>query len=359
MATALERARVSFAAFADEVGRRAPLYRQLASSIAGDAEVMSILLNAPETQQRPVLLLAALHDLVLEHPGLPVARHFPSVTTDPDRSDPFPLARAALLDHRERITNIVANRHTQTNEVGRCAPLLIALQGIDDARSIGLIDIGCSAGLNLNLDRYAYRFAARDEIWSIDVGPHQHPRLECAIDGQRPDHLVTPSIATRIGIDAHPVDLSDPDQVRWLQACVWPDQVDRLERLRAAIDVAQIHPVTPEMGDAVEDLAATIDRVPDDDLPVIVNSWVLAYLSGPQRREYRRTMEHLGAARDLTWIHLEAPSDCPELDGPDDPALSRLTAVMRTDWRSGQRQVHHIGTMHPHGYWLRTHDRQT
>ena len=359
MPTALERARESFLAFAEEVGRRAPLYRRLASAIAEDTEIVSILLNAPDTQQRPVLLLAALHDLVLEHPDLPAARHFPSITPDPDRSDPFPLARAALLDHHQRITSIVATRHTQTNEVGRCAPLLMALQGVEDGRTIGLIDIGCSAGLNLNLDRYAYRLAASDASWSIDIAAEQTPRLECAIRGSKPTGLAIPAITTRIGLDARPVDLSNHTEVRWLQACVWPDQVDRLKRLRAAIEVTQTHPVAIEDGDAVNDLTTAIGRVALTELPVVVNSWALAYLTGAQRREYRRTMEHLGSERDLTWIHLEAPSDCPELDAPDDPSLSRLTAVMRTDWRSGQRHVRHIGTMHPHGYWLHVADHQT
>jgi hypothetical protein len=43
------------------------------------------------------------------------------------------------------------------------------------------------------------------------------------------------------GLDLKPVDLSDPGEVGWLEALVWPEQVDRLARLHAAIKIASRH----------------------------------------------------------------------------------------------------------------------
>ena len=57
------------------------------------------------------------------------------------------------------------------------------------------------------------------------------------------------------GIDREPIAIDDEEQTRWLMACVWPDQHDRFQRLRAAIDIARDEPVRVIAGDAVESLA--------------------------------------------------------------------------------------------------------
>ena len=55
-----------------------------------------------------------------------------------------------------RIAAVARTRRTQTNEAGRCAPLLAALARI--AGPVALIELGASAGLCLGVDRYSYRF---------------------------------------------------------------------------------------------------------------------------------------------------------------------------------------------------------
>ncbi len=348
----------AFTAFADEVGRRAPLYSELSRAIALDHSICKLLSQAPAHQRRPVLLLAAVHDIVLEHPELPLARHYASVTPDPVRSDPVPAFTETVHMFRDRILEVVTTRHTQTNEVGRCAPIVMALRGLSESQPLGLVDVGCSAGLNLYLDRYRYRFSAEDGSFISEVGDGT-PLLECSVRGPMPTDVAIPTITQRVGLDAKPVDLSDLTSRRWLEACTWPDQVDRIERLRLAMTQAQQSATNIITGDAVDRVADVVSTIDAITLPVIVNSWVLAYLPPDRRVDYRRQLEGIGQHRDLTWIYLEAPSDCPELDGPDDPDLARLTAVMRIDWRSGIRSVQHIGTMHPHGYWIRMAGAQT
>jgi hypothetical protein len=41
-----------------------------------------------------------------------------------------------------------------------------------------------------------------------------------------------PEIVWRRGIDLNPLDVTNDDDMRWLEACIWPDQVHRIERLR-------------------------------------------------------------------------------------------------------------------------------
>ena len=56
----------------------------------------------------------------------------------------------------------------------------------------------------------------------------------------------------RRGIDLAPVDLHDPDAVRWLECCIWPDQPERLARLPAVWISAEGPGVVPALAAALE-----------------------------------------------------------------------------------------------------------
>src|SRR5262249_54252048 len=64
----------------------------------------------------------------------------------------------------------LATRHTQTNEPGRAALLALGLPiGAGQIGTpIGLLDAGCSAGLNLLLDRYRFDFGAAGGLGPAD-----------------------------------------------------------------------------------------------------------------------------------------------------------------------------------------------
>lgn len=51
-------------------------------------------------------------------------------------------------------------------------------------------------------------------------------------------------MAERRGCDLCPVDVNDERAALRLQSFVWPDQTERLQRLRAAMEVARGFPVT-------------------------------------------------------------------------------------------------------------------
>ena len=55
--------------------------------------------------------------------------------------------------------------------------------------------------------------------------------ITCATRGDVPVPAAHPPIVAAIGVDTDPIDVGDPLQARWLEACVWPDQVERFERL--------------------------------------------------------------------------------------------------------------------------------
>jgi hypothetical protein len=337
-----------FRAFAATAAKRAPLYCHLAERIADDPATSRLLLHAPEQQQLPVLLFACVHWMLLNESDQPLARYYPNLTADVDTTDAYPAFREFCANHEQRLAELLGTRSTQTNEVGRCATF-VPLLGLVAAEvgPLALVDVGCSGGLTMLIDRYECRY----EPGGVVGGPSPVV-LTCGTRGEVPVPEQYPPVAASIGLDRSPIDVTDPDAARWLEACVWPDQPDRFHRLHAAIGLAQVDPPRVRAGDAVEDLAATVDLVSQDGHPVVLNSWVLNYLSEAQRHAYVAELDGLGATSDLSWIYAEMPALVSGVPVPDDPDRAQRTVVTLVRWRDGVRTVEHPADAHPHGFWI-------
>lgn len=114
-----------------------------------------------------------------------------------------------------------------------------------------------------------------------------------------------PEISVRIGLDRDPMDLTDESNARWLLACIWPD-TGRLPRARNAIATAQLSPPDLVTGDAVEDITEVVLGLPAEVTPVVVTTWVLAYLPHARRTEFHET---LAAASHMAPGSIGAPDD--------------------------------------------------
>lgn len=132
----------------------------------------------------------------------------------------------------------------QTNEVGRSTVLMagLLLVAARFGEPIELLELGASAGLNLNLDRYAY------DLGGLATGDPASPvRLRPEWTGEPPPAAEV-AIASRRGVDLSPVDpVRDAER---LLAYVWPDQGERLARIEAALHIARRHPPPVDQGDA-------------------------------------------------------------------------------------------------------------
>lgn len=328
---------------------RAPLYRDLADAIASDEDLLDLLDGASDEQALPVLLFAAVHSLVLEHTDSELARHYPTVHEPADSGSPRRAFRRFALDHADEIREIVARRRTQTNEVGRCALFLPALAAVAaECGTLALIDVGASAGLNLLLADYHYVYETESD--SVHVGAPSPVVLQCSVRGPAPLPHAIPSIGSSVGLDADPIDVHDEESCRWLEACVWPDQLDRFRRLVAALEMARRTPPDVRPGDAVVDLAALISEARGH--PVVMNSWVLNYLCEADRRAYVAELDSIGEHTDLSWIIAESPAETPGLPVPTTEPPEQVTVLSLVRWRGGHRDVRRLATCHPHGYWM-------
>lgn len=332
---------------------RAPLNAALSRAIASDPGLSSALGHAPLTQQQPVLMLAAIHHLVLDEPGTALAAWYPNLTDEPrDPGDPAlaPTLHEFVTDRAPSMFSLLATRRTQTNEVGRCGLFLPLLTMIEDEVEQPLVhvDIGTSGGLNLLLPRFAYRYDGGAPIGRSPVTIEVDTRGA----GPRPDAI--PRIAASVGLDTHPVDVHDPAEARWLEACCWPDQADRFHRLRAAISLAADAPLDIVTGDAVDAIGGVVDDRGDLGHPVVTTSWVLNYLPAERRVAFVHALDAIGRDRDLSWIVAESPAQTPEIPHSDSRSDTHLdlTELSLVTWRGGTRIDRHLGTCHPHGYWI-------
>ena len=332
------------------------LYAVLARAIADDRALLDrVVTLAPAAKVIPILLFAAVHDLVLADPDAPLAAIYRG-----GPGDPWPAFRSVLDERFDELATLVANRTIQTNEVGRAAVLVPALRTVHHAttRPLALVEIGPSAGLNLLLDRFGYRYGLPDGTTLATGDPASPVQLTCEVRGplSPPLHTTAPPIASRQGIDLSPVDVTDPVACRWLEACVWPLVPDRADRLRAALDLARRDVPLLHRGGALDLLVEVIGALPDDVVPVVLSTWVLAYFSPDDRLEVGRVLDAIGATRDLALITGEYPSIAPFVDRPDRDATGKdgqgASLLGRSTWIVGNRESRPIAWTHAHGRWI-------
>lgn len=340
-----EAVRAQFHAVADAEGERIPMYARLCRVIADRPELHELLLEAPVGQRLPVLLLAAIHDVVLRDPETPLGRWFPTVTgVEPPATDPADALRATVADHRDGIVELVRTRQVQTNEVNRCVAWWVGLRHLCStdpapALPLAIVELGASAGLNLRLDAYAHRFDAGDE--SRTAGRAGSPVQLSTTLRTGPWPEVTgplPPIVARVGIDQRPVDPTDEADARWLRACIWPEQRVRQERLAAALALAAADPPEVVRGDLLDDLAGVVQRVTDRASEPVhlvgLSSWVLAYLPRERRADLHSELVELAApitagGGRLSLLTLEADHVLPWMAAPplaDDAAADERYA---------------------------------
>ncbi|MET0519140.1 MAG: DUF2332 domain-containing protein [Burkholderiaceae bacterium] len=310
-----------------------------------------------------MLLLAALHERILDGSTHELARYYPSAggTRAADAQLPAVLADFAR-QQRAPLRAHLRQRTTQTNEIGRCAVLWPALQRVaarTGKQDLALFDFGCSAGLNLGVDRYHYDYGSFQRGAAPGDGV---PRVHCEWRGAAaaqggPEWPELPEwpdwrLVERIGVDLAPVDLQSDEALRWLQACVWPHDRLRAERLGQALALARAAPPTLlQSADGLSVLEDWLARLPTGVQPVLFNSWVLAYLEPAALRRHHARVAALVRERGLAWINaeiaalapLDPPPACPAGESPRSATLWTL---------SGPGGSEALAWSHPHGRWL-------
>lgn len=277
----------------------------------------------------PLRLLGALHRAALSGRAPLLAARFASCGGDGGR---VPLADLfATVDALPDEIDHGLRSQVQTNEVGRSNCLLAVANwlptlGIEE---FDLLEIGASAGLNLSFDRYGA------DTGDGVLGRANSPLVFESSTFARAPRVRTPALCVdRAGCDLNPVDPAT-DALR-LVSFLWPDQLHRIARLRAAIEITLPlrHRVDRASADAwiAERLASRRSRA-----TVIFHSIVWPYLPATAKERLRAAIVDAGQSGTvpLVWARME-------------PAGPR--ADLRADaWIGGVRTNHVLADVGYHG----------
>jgi hypothetical protein len=285
-----------------------PLYERVAVALSESEEALRAIEAAPARKRHPTVILAALHDLAL-------AGRAPALAMAYAAADGEAAARAAidtLLRMTDSVVAIAVRRQPQTFDTGRCAVLYPAIAEAArrvGANTVGLIDVGGSAGLNLHVDRVGITYSNGQSLGD----PSSPVQLSSSIVGDRPiPTRAMPEVVARVGVDLDPVDVTDADDARWLRACLSPDQPERAARLDAEMALAATAPALLLQGDAVEVLPDAFARVPADALPVVTTTWALSHVPLENRLRFLHRLDE-AAGRAVAWVSAEGVGVAPAI----------------------------------------------
>lgn len=287
----------------------------------------------PEMDVVALRCMGALHRLALQ--GIePFKGLFDRLDRDPGALDAAVRAAGA----RPEVAGWIVNP-PQTNEVMRSAVFLGGFFEIARAQGLPLrlLEIGASAGLNLNWPLYHYTLG--ETAW----GPPDSPvRLEPQWEGpslQVPDI----QIHSRRGVDQLPVDLADPEARHRLLSYVWADQAERMARIRGAQALAMKDAPTVDHGDAADWVEAQLAELRQGTTTVLYHSYVWLYLSEPTKARIRAALAKAAAKTDantgLARLSFESA------DGTEN---SHLTLTL---WPGGEKRI--LARAHAHGRWIK------
>ncbi|MDP2287094.1 MAG: DUF2332 domain-containing protein [Actinomycetota bacterium] len=276
-------------------------------------------------------LLGAVHRLLIAGQSDELAQYLPSLGGEVDVLRVVPAFFAFASAHKAAIREGM-QAGVQTNEVGRAAVLSAGLRHLtrEFGLPIQLLEVGCSAGLNLHLDRYRINTTA-DSWGPADSAVVLEPDFDGALLGAE----VT--IQSRIGCDLAPLDARSTADGEKLRSFIWPEDTARLARLEAALSIfesVQIDtcPATPWLR---QRLAARCPGV----ITVVMHSIVMPYLTDHERQQFEECIADAGrrATSDapLAWLRME----------PSDEWGSVILEL--STWPKGLHEV--LATCTPHG----------
>lgn len=335
-----------------ELSRQASIARTLGSPFvaevleAGERQLASAPRTATLIQSWPgdraaaalgMRFNAAIHALARR------GRHHKLSTLYQRQHHDFDGALAAAMEAEDEFIATWMRHPPQTNEVCRAGAIMAALAVAQElfGMPFELLELGSSAGLNLNLAHYGY------ELGGIPVGtPGSSVRIAPEWHGPPPPGADIRVLSAR-GVDLSPLDTADEATRERLLSFVFADQPSRAERLRNALLIAQRLPPRVDRANALTWLKARLD---EPQAPgrcrAIFHSMFLQYLCADERLAIDQMLDRAGS---------QAGSDRPLVRIGFEWTEQRTEVQLRlTIWPSGK--TFHLATCHPYGASIDWHD---
>lgn len=236
-----------------------PLYAEFCREGAEDPDMLELADNGMEGA-KPSHLFSAVHYLLLKDPADSLARYFATLAENPlPPQGAYPELARFCREHHDELAELLRTHTVQTTYAERCRALLPPMCEVarEAGEPLNIVEIGCSAGVLLVFDKFAYRYDGGEIIGAADT--------PFVLDGQMKDgpKLFIPRIGKRTGIDLHTIDARSDEERRWLLALCFPELRDEQARLAKALDMIAATDITMLEGDGVARMREAFDATPD------------------------------------------------------------------------------------------------
>jgi hypothetical protein len=167
------------------------------------------------------------------------------------------------------------------------------------AKAVGLIDVGRSAGPNLDVDRVAITYSNGQSLGD----PSAPVQVSCSIVGDRPVPMrAMPEVVARAGVDLDPVEV--------------------------------------------------LDRVPADALPVITTTWALSRFGLERRLRFLHRLDEAATGRAVAWVSAEGVGVAPAIPTLGDRRASGHSIVGLAIFDRSSLRAEAVGRCWSQGRWL-------
>lgn len=285
----------------------------------------------PRADALALRLAGYFHAAVLANRDAELAAHYPSQLANWSIDDIWPLA-LALLEREPNTAAAFIRSAPQTNETRRSIALLAAFLTFANSwkGEVDMLEIGASAGLNLNWDLFTYK--TKSWAWGAE-GPVQ---IDTDWYGPAPP-LADIAVRRRAACDLNPLDIADPAELLQLKSYIWPDQPERLARFDGAVALAREAGVKVERADAAQWLTQKLAQRAPDAATIVYHSVFLQYPPREARAAIIDAITSAGARASerapLVWVRLEPEALT------DDVRDSPRMVIDLTTWPGAHRRI--------------------
>lgn len=334
-----------FLSFAEtECKGNSHLYYGLSLQIANDAELLNIALNTRQGQPIPNIFFAAIHYLLLKNQDNELAKYYPSIQRNFYPEIPFDIFKTFCLANINEIKKIISTRIVQTNVITRCSYLMPIFSKLikEENKPTTIIDIGTSAGLTLNFDKYQY--------WNNDkkvFGQSNVIVKSKIIDSEAPTIFNISHPITKIGIDQNLIDPTDKDEILWLKALVWTDQIERFVAIDEALKIDELKKIKFIQANTVSDFKKVILRTDKTQNLIIYATHVLYQFPQRLKDEFYFMLEEVGQIRDFYFLSVESIKSLLE------KYKSKETVIELTSYKHKHKTEIFIAETNGHGNWIK------
>ncbi|WP_223700620.1 DUF2332 domain-containing protein [Sutcliffiella deserti] len=303
----LNQVSVKFKTFAQkECAGSSELYEYLSLKIVEDVELLKLSSYAREGQPIPNLFFGAVHYLLMNGEEHPLRQYYPSLVEKPkETQESFQYFRDFCSKYNDHIISLLREKLVQTNEVRRCGYLYPSFTYVYNKakKPLALIEIGTSAGFQLLWDKYAYSYNS-DEVFG-DSDSKVYIRSE--IKGENTPILskVIPAVTHRYGLDLHINDVSNVEDVLWLNALIWPEHKERRALFEQAVSYVTDNKDELNLieGDGVKLLSRIIEQIPNDSTICIFHTHVANQIPVATKYKLLENVKEIAKKRDVCHIY--------------------------------------------------------